>query len=69
MYKYLICYFLASQAWHKIQLESSALLKVPQLLNEVENGSAESAYFINQQSATSEKFCNKAKEWMQKSSG
>jgi TPR repeat protein len=63
--------FLTSHSFAQDELESSALLRVPQsLLNEVENGSAESAYFIaiqfDKQSATSEKFYNKAKEWMQK---
>jgi len=52
-------------------LQHENLIKIPQsLLNQVENGSAESAYFIatqfDKKSDTSEKFYNKAKEWMQK---
>jgi TPR repeat protein len=62
---------LLTSAYAQDDLASSALLSVPEsLLNEVENGSAESAYFIatqfNKQSDSNEKLYNKAKEWMQK---
>jgi TPR repeat protein len=57
--------------WITFYVNAEEVINIPQsLLNEVENGHAETAYFIatqyDQKSYENEVFYNKAKEWMQK---